>query len=187
MCQPGRPGPHGESHFVSSWALCAFQSEVKRIFLQVTGLLGDHLVGVGSGQSAVLGESSDSVVNVTTRLVGEPTVDELGDQGDDLRNRLGRQRLDVRPLEPEVGGVVEVPARRLLGQVPARDPLLGSRGVDLVVDVRDVLDEGHVVTLLDEPALHPEEDDVRTRVADVDPLVDRRAADIHADRPGGRG
>ena len=30
MCQPGRPGPHGESHIVSSPGLFAFQSAKSR-------------------------------------------------------------------------------------------------------------------------------------------------------------
>ena len=65
---------------------------------------------------------------------------------------------------------------------------LGAGGVvDLVVHVGDVLDELRLVALLAQPVPHPEENDVRSRVPDVDPLVDRRPADVHANRARRRG
>ena len=59
----------------------------------------------------------------------------------------------------------------------------GSRLVDLVVHVRDVVDEGHVVSTPTQPVAEPGEDDEGPRVPDVRALVNGRAADVHPDRP----
>src|SRR5450830_758058 len=80
--------------------------------------------------------------------------------------------------EPEPVGVVDVPARGLLGQLGA---VTGRRLVDLVVDVGDVGGELDLVAALQQPVPEPDEDDVGTRVTDVDALVDGRAADVDAD------
>ncbi len=112
-----------------------------------------------------------------------PRGEQLLDQRDDLRHRLGRERLRVRHPEAEAVGVLEVPARRLerpLGAVPGRGL------VDLVVDVRDVVDERDLVAALPQPAREPHEDHERPRVADVRALVDGRAADVDPDRLGRR-
>ena len=85
---------------------------------------------------------------------------------------------------PSSDGVLDVPPRRVGGQRRAGPR---RRVVDLVVDVRDVLDERHVVAPLAQPAPQPHRDDERPRVPDVDPLVDGRPAEVHADRAGRRG
>src|SRR5207248_8106694 len=107
--------------------------------------------------------------------------DPLLDQCDDLGDRLRRLRLGVGTVEAERLGVLDVPPGRVRGQFGAAI----RRGfVDAVVDVRDVLDERDVVTTRLEPALEPRRDDVRARVADVDALVDGRAAGVHAEPRG---
>ncbi len=159
------------------------EREVTRVLLQVARLLRDHVVEVRAREDAVLGEPRDAEVDVAARLVREAAVDELLDQRHDLGDRLGGERLRVRPSEAERTGVLEVPLRRGARELGARDSLAARRVVDLVVHVRHVLDERDVVPLEREPASKPEEDDVRSRVPDVDPLVDGRAADVHADRP----
>jgi len=163
------------------------EREVARILLQVARLLGDHLVRLGTGQLAVGGIGRHAEVDVAARLVGEPAVDQLTDERDDLRDRLRRARLDIRPPEPQVAGVLDVPLRRAVGELRAPYLLPGSSLVDLVVDVRDVLDQLHLIAALREPPAHPHGDDEGPRVADVDPLVDGRSADVHADRTRRRG
>ena len=71
-------------------------------------------------------------------------LDQLGDELDDLRNRFGRLGHVIRETETEIVDVLEVPLRRVGGELGAR----AARGrlVDLVVDVRDVVDECHVVS-----------------------------------------
>ena len=110
MCQPGRPRPQGESHHVSSPSLCAFQSAKSR---------GSSLSGFGSCSSTwsgrwpdsrpYSGKRRDAEVDVAAGLVREAVLDELLDQRDDLRDRLGRVRLDVGPAEAEAVGVLDVP------------------------------------------------------------------------------
>ena len=64
--------------------------------------------------------------------------------------------------------------------------MLSFRGPDdqLVVDVGDVDDPGHLVAEVGEVALDGVEDDRADHVADVAGLVDRRPADVHADLAG---
>ena len=85
--------------------------------------------------------------------------------------------------EAEIGRVLEVPLGRLRGELRA---LARRRVVDLVVDVRDVVDERHVVAAQLQPRAQPHPEHERPRVADVRPLVDGRAAEVHPDRPGRR-
>ena len=155
------------------------EREIARILLERVLLLRFHLVGPLAGQPAVVGEAGDAVVDVALRLVGEAHGDELLDQGDDLRDRLGRLRLEVGPSEPELVRVLDVPAARVLGQLGAR---ARGRRVDLVVDVGDVLCQRHVVAGASEPAREPHGQDERAGVADVDPLVDGWPANVHRDR-----
>ena len=110
--------------------------------------------------------------------VREAAIDELRDEVDDLRNELGHLRHQVRHPEPEVASVLEVPGGRLFGEGGTR---AGGGLVDLVVDVGDVVDEGHVVAGRLQPRPHPHPDDERTRIADVRAGVDGRAAEVHAD------
>ena len=147
MCQPGRPGPQGDSQEVSSPSLVAFQSAKSRgSSLSGSGLLLFHLIGPLARELAVVAVAPDPEVDVALRLVGVAARDQLGDQSDDLVHRLGRLGLGVGAAETEAVGVLDVPARGLLGQLGA---VPGRGGVDLVVDVGDVGDERHLVAALD--------------------------------------
>ena len=142
MCQPGRPGPQGESHSVSSCAFVAFQRAKSRgSSFRSLGSWAIISSGCAPESEPYVGIGRHAEVDVAAGLVGEPAVDQLADESDDLRDDLGRARLDVRPAEPELVGVLDVPLRRLLGQLGAPHLLPRGRLVDLVVDVRDVLDE----------------------------------------------
>ena len=159
------------------------EREVPGVLLAGVGLLLLDLVGPLPREPPVLGEPADPEVDVTLGLVGEAPGEELLDQRDLLADGLGCPRLDVRPSKAEAVGVLDVPGSRLGGQLGA---VPGGRLVDLVVDVGDVLDEGNLVAGFDEPPAEPRRDDKGPRVADVDPPVDGRAAEVHADRAGGR-
>jgi hypothetical protein len=162
------------------------EGEVALILLQVARLLRDHLVELRAGEPPVLREARHAEVDVAAGLVGVTTLDQLLDEGDDLRDRLARARLDIGTAEAEVVRVLEEPAGRALGYLAAADALGDRLLVDVVVDVGDVLDERHVVAARLEPALDPDGQHERPRVADVDALVDRRAARVDADRAGRR-
>ena len=86
----------------------------------------------------------------------------------------GRPRL-------EAVGVLHVARGHLAREVGARDAERPGGVVDLVVDVGDVRHERDVVALVLEEPLEQREDDERARVADVDPVVDGRAAGVDPD------
>ena len=105
MCQPGRPGPQGESQEVSSSGLWAFQ-RAKSSGSSLSE--ADPASSPWSMSSVRRLESlpysaiaADLEVDVAARLVGVAGVDQLGDQLQDLADRLGRQRLGVGAAEPE--------------------------------------------------------------------------------------
>src|SRR5215210_8692756 len=142
-----------------------------------------HLFGTLVAQGAIRREAPDGVVDVAAGFcggVGVSLLDELLDQRDHLGDVFGGARLDVghpyaEHLEPLVEGS-GVAAHDLL----PGDPLLVGPGDDLVLDVRDVLDERDVVTPAPQvPGDHvPEEG--RPRVTYVDVVVDGGTADVEA-------
>ena len=71
--------------------------------------------------------------------------------------------------------------RRDLG---GRTALLVGALDDLVVDIGEVLGERDLVAARDKPAANHIEADERAGVADVDVVVDRGAAHVHADLAG---
>jgi hypothetical protein len=90
---------------------------------------------------------------------------------------VGASQLEPVRVGDVVGGHL---ARELLGAHSG-----GTRGrVDLVVDVGDVDDQRHRISLVLEEALELLGNDVGTGVADVDAGVDRRAARVDADPAG---
>src|SRR5215210_1065949 len=141
-----------------------------------------HLLGVLVAQGAIRREAPDGVVDVAVAgSVGVALLYELFDQGDHLRDVLGRARLDVGPpyaehVQPLVEGIGVAPYDLLPG-----DPLLVGPGYDLVLYVRDVLDERHVVTPAPQIPGHHVPEQGRPRVADVDVIVDAGTADIEAE------
>src|SRR5215212_6762827 len=162
------------------------QGEVQRAPLE-TGLpllRLTHLFGTLVAQGAVGREAIYGVVDVASgflRGVRVAFLYQLFDQGDHLRDVLGGARLDVgqpyaEHLQPFVEGV-----RVAVYDLLPGDTLLVGLVDDLVIYVRDVLDERHVVTPAPQvPGDHiPEQR--RPRVANVDVIVDRRTADVEAE------
>src|SRR5205823_14512352 len=118
------------------------EGEVPRVLFQLAPLffLGrvSHriLVAVPAREPPIVGEARDAEVDVARYRVCMTAFDELLDQRDDLGDRLRRLRLVVGPAEAEILRVLDVPAARVGGQLPA---VPGRGGIDLVVDIRDVL------------------------------------------------
>ena len=190
MCQPGRPRPHGDSHAVLIGLGRLPEREVDRVALVLAGLhprAGAQLVGLLPRELAVGREGAHREVDVAARLVRVAGDDQLGDQADDLSNRLGGQRLVVGPADAEPVGVVDVRLGHLGGQCGRRDPALVRQGIDLLVDVGDVLDKRHRLAAPLEVALHETEHDERASVAHMDAAIDGRPADVHPDPPVGAG
>src|SRR5215210_3446238 len=134
-----------------------------------------HLLGTLVAKDAIRREAPDGEVDVAAGVcgcVGVAFFYKLLDQRDHLGDVLGGARLDVghpyaEHLEPLVEGI-RVAAYDLL----PGDPLLVGPGDDLVLYVRDVLNERHVVTPAPQvPGDHvPEEG--RPSVTYVDVVVD---------------
>ena len=93
---------------------------------------------------------------------------------------LGRARLDRRRQAAERLGVLVKDRGHLVGQDADIDAALRGPRIDLVVDVGDVADIGHVVRAIAMPQQTEQhvEDDQHPPVADVEMIVDRRAAGI---------
>ena len=89
--------------------------------------------------------------------------------------------------DPECVGVREIVGRHLRGELSDGHALGACGIVDLVVDVREVDDEVHLVALVAQEASEQAEDHERPGVADVDAAVDGRAAGVDPDRLPGRG
>ena len=156
------------------------EREVARILLERVRLLLLDLVGPLAGKPPVPGIARDAEVHVAFDRVRVLALDELLDEADDLGNHLARLGLVVGHPQAEAAGVLEVPRRHLLGELGAR---ARRRFVDLVVDVRDVVDERRLVPALSEPVSEPHPDHERAGVSDVCPSVDGRPAEVHAHRP----
>src|SRR6185437_5718582 len=95
---------------------------------------GRLLVAVAAGEASVVREARDPEVDVAPGRVRVARRDELIDHRHDLRDRLGRLRLDVRTPQAEVAGVLQVPAGCVGREARA---VARRRRVDLVVDVGD--------------------------------------------------
>src|SRR5262249_54978399 len=90
------------------------QREVARVVLERVRLLLLDLIRPLTGQLSVLAEARDAVVDVAVDRVGEAPRDQLLDHRDLAWDGLGGFRLGLRPAEPEVVCVLDVPARRPL-------------------------------------------------------------------------
>ena len=185
MCQPGRPGPQGESQLVSSSVLVRLpQREVERALLQRGGarlLALVHVLGAPVRELPVPLEAPHPEVDVPAGLIGVPRLDQIGDQPDDPADRLGGQGLGIRPPQPKPIGVLEVGARHPRRKLRRGLPRLPRRRVDLVVDVGDVDDQLRPVALRPQKPGEQGEDDEGPRIADVDPAVHGRPARIDPD------
>src|SRR6185437_2709363 len=95
------------------------QCEVAGVLLQLGALrlfgrvVQRLLVALPAGEPAVIRKRRDPEVDVAAGRIREPAVDELADQLDDFRNRLGGFWLVVGPAEAEQVGVLDVPLRSL--------------------------------------------------------------------------
>ena len=160
------------------------EHEVHRIALvgrHVHPRAGDHVVHRAAREAAVGLVGGHREEDVTPRLVGVALGDQRLDHGDHLRQVLSRAGLVGRAQAAERVHVLVVPADRLV-----RDLLHGAAGLlgasdDLVVDVGEVADVDHPVLAVDvaQEAEEHVEHHRRAGVAEMRPVVDRGAADIH--------
>ena len=180
MCQPGRPWPHGDSQPVRRLGGLP-QREVQGVFLQlgrVDARAAFQVVHLAVRKLAVVSLLPDAVVDVPTRGVGEPAIDEpLGDL-DDARDLIGGPRIDrggPRVQAPQAGQVLL--AELVRQRLHRRAQRLGAVD-ELVVDVGEVRDVTHAVAAIVEVANERIKDDSRDCVADVAIGIGRDAAHV---------
>ena len=158
--------------------------EVERVLLQRgrAGLLTlVHVLGPPVREFPVPLEAPNPKVDVAPGLIRVSGLDQIGDQPDDPRDRLGGQRLRIRSPQPQPVGVLEIGLGHPRRELRRRLPHLPRRRVDLVVDVGDVDDQPHPIPLGSQKASKQGEDDERPRVPNVNPAVDRRPTRIDPD------
>ena len=163
------------------------EREVERVLLErgtLDALALVHLVGFAARERAVGLVAANAKVDVAAREVGVAGLDQRRDLGHDRLDPLARERLVVGSPEPQPVGVLDVVGRHLAGERDARDAPLRRGDVDLVVHVRHVDRERDCVAEVLEEALEEAEDDERSGVADMDPVIDGRPADIDRNAPG---
>ena len=159
------------------------EREVQRIFLDVVHVdarAGLQILDRLVAELAVVLELQRAVVHVAVDGVGIALVDERGDDVDDLRNVLGGLRVNGRLMHAERVGVGEVLVDVFLCDLLARDALFVGALDDFVVHVGEVLHERHIVAAVFQIAAQHVKHDDRTRVADVDVVIHRGAAGVHA-------
>ena len=163
------------------------EREVERVLLDVVDVdaraglqIFDRLVA----ELAVVLEVQRAVVHVTVDLIGVALVDERRDDVDDLLDVFGRLRVHGRLADAERVCVGEVLGDVFFRNFLARDALFVGALDDLVVHVGEVLHKRHLVAaVLQIAAQHVKHDD-RARIADVDVVIHRRAAGVHAHLAG---
>ena len=137
-----------------------------------------QLVQALLAELAVAGPAADVEVDVPVRDVGVPLLDNLPNDADDLRHVLRGERRHVGTANPQRVSVLVIFRDETRGQVGDLDPLRVGAIDHLVVDIREVLDEGDLVARVFQVAAQDVKDDEGPRVADMEEVVDRRAAAV---------
>ena len=164
------------------------EHEVERVFLggvDLDALAGAQLVERFPRQPAVPGKAAHGEVDVARgRAVSEPFLFQAADHVDHLRNVLRRARLVIGLLHAERRCVFVYAADEARGQLADRFAVLERTADDPVVDVGDVAHVGDAIAARAQPALHDIEDHQHARMAEVQVVVHRHAADVHAHLAG---
>ena len=182
---PPAPGRLPPRLIVGGWLP---QDEIHRILLVGCHLdprAGDHVVDRPPRQLTVIGVGPHPEQHMALRRIGMAARDQILDHRDHAADMLGRLRL----LEPRVLRIVHAqrrhvlmkPLRRGPRQLVDRDPALARAVDDLVLYIGDVAHIGHMPRpeeMLQQPIQHVEHHH-RPRVAQMRPVIDGGAADIH--------
>jgi hypothetical protein len=200
MCHPGKPLPHGLSHSICRFSPGAenFQSAKVggiALFADVDALAGLLALEVESREVAVVRLLRRVEVDAVGRPIAVAVLLDVGDEGDLLRDVVGRPAqhrgiLDVERLH--VGN-----ERRRYRAARSPRPTCRSAGALLhlvfagvgiggeMADIGDVHHMANAVAVPLESALQQVLEQERPVVADVLIVVDRRAAGVEADFAAG--
>ena len=164
------------------------QGKVERVVLVLVLLdarTHHKVIDVAARDLAIVGIAAHGKVHIAViGCVSVALLDKRLDHGDHGADLLGGAGTHIRV--EHVGGAHD--ADELIGEL-RRD--LGSRTAlligaldDLVIDIGEVLGERDLVAARDEPATNHVKADERASVADVNVVVNRGAAHVHADLTG---
>ena len=164
------------------------QGKVERVVLVLVLLdarAHHKVVDVAARDLTIVGIAAHGKVHVAViGCVSVALLDKRLDHGDHGADLLGGAGAHIG-IE-HVGGAHD--ADELVGEL--RRDLGGSAALlvaaldDLVIDIGEVLGERDLVAARDEPATNHVKADERAGIADVDVVVDRGAAHVHADLAG---
>ena len=161
-------------------------SEIQRTLLFVVDVdagAGFKVFDVLTGQAAVMGEFFHGVVHVAVDIVGEAFIDKGLNHVDDFRDRVGDTGVHVSAADAQRVGVGEIFFDVFVCDFFGGAVFFVGTVDDFIVDVGEILNEGHIVADVFEIAAQHVEHDKGSGVADVKIIVDRRAAGIHFDFP----
>ena len=165
------------------------QGEVERVALAVFQALAVgaqfavaafHLVHVAVGKLAVLIVGAHGEVHIALHGVRVATLDELFDQRDHLVDLLGGTRTHIRIHHAGGTHVVDERLGVFGGNLGGTAAFLVGLLDDLVVHIGDVLHECHLIPTPYEITADGIERDEGTGIADMDVVVHRGAAHVHA-------
>ena len=139
------------------------------------------VVKVQMAQLAVAGVRLDAEIDVAVAgHIGVAGLHQILDDTDDLADMLGGAGAHGGGLDVQTVRVLDVLGLKLAGNLLHRGPLLLAFLDEFVINVGDVGDVVDLVAAVFQVAAQGVEHDHRARVADVNIIINRRAADIDA-------
>ena len=193
MCQPGRPGPNGESHVGSSGADGCHSTKSSGLrWRGSSGSLPARRPGSAwrrcrSRRGGVGGPGGDVEPGGALDGVGVAAGHQDLDEGDHLRHPLGGLGLGCGGPGVEGLHVTVEPGRLGRGQLQEVDSELAGLGQDRVVDVGDVAHQPHLVAEVLEAADQQVVGEVGVGVPEVGAVVRGDAAHVDPHLFGRRG
>ena len=186
--------PAGAAHTVGAFP-CGLaglsglpDGEVGGVFLQAIVHLAAQLavaalqiVQLQVAQLAVLRVALDAEVDIAVLGdVGVASVDQILNDIEDLLDVLGSAGLDGGLLAVQAGGILEVLSLKALGNFLHGSALFLPLFDELIIDIGDVGHIDDLVAAVFQITAQGIEDDQRAGIADVDIIVNGRAADVDA-------
>ena len=165
-----RPFPQGEVHRV-----LFLDPDVRR-------LRRDHVSQRPARQLPITRHLAHPEVHVAACRIRHPLLDQPTDQLQHLRNLFRRPRMHVRRSDPQLPPLAHERRNLPLSQLRHRDPLLRRPSDQLVVHIREVVDQPDPPAAPLQKAAERVENDDRHRVAQVSIVVRGDPADVHGNR-----
>ncbi len=160
------------------------QHKIHRIVFVVCHLdplAGAHVFQLATRQRAVFGIGIDVEQHMPLCRVGMALFDQHLNHRDHLGDIFGRARLERRAQRPQRVHVVMIPRDGFIGDVADIAATRSRLCIYLVIDIGKVSHIGDlaIIHMFEQPVEHIEHHH-GAGIADVRPVIDRRAAHIHA-------